>query len=116
MYQAKIYYDAVEDNYEEGEIGFVVNSWEDVLQADTQSELRNKVLDATYSKWEDLNDEQLNEYDWCTEYHTSYLANEDNQGDASESEVASWKQGKQKLYAINCHILITEVTEAKASL
>lgn len=115
MYKAIIHFDATEDDYEDGEIGGVVNSWEETLTAKTQSELRNKVLGATYSKWEDLDDDQMNEYDWCTEYHTSYLANEDNQGDASESEIEDWRQGKTRLFAITCQILVTEVTEAKAS-
>ena len=58
----------------------------------------------------------MNEYDWCTEYHAGYLANADNEGDASASEIEQWKQGKLKLWAIHCHILVTEVTETKASL
>jgi len=114
-YKAQIEFQAYEDDYNEGEGNFA-NSWNDTLTADTKSELRNKILEATHSKWSDLDDDQMNEYDWCTEYHTSYLANADNQGDASESEIAEWKKGKQVLYAINCHILVTEVTEKKASL
>jgi hypothetical protein len=115
MYKANIEYIAYEDSYEHGELD-QVNRWNEIIEADTQSELRNKILEATYSKWEDLDDEQMNEYDWCTEYHTSYLANEDNQGSASESEIEAWKRGELKLYAINCHICVTEVTEKKATL
>lgn len=115
-YQAKIDYDAYKDDYNEGQDLGCVNSWQETIAADTQSELRNKVLEATYSKWQDLDNEQLNEYDWCTEYHTSYLANADNEGEATPSEIEAWKQGKLDLYAINCHILVTEVTEQKASL
>jgi len=114
-YKARIEFTAYEDNYEHGE-GDYANSWSDTLTGDTRSELRNKILEETYSKWEDLDDCQANEYDWCTEYHASYLANEDNQGDATESETAEWKDGKIKLYAVHCHILVTEVTEKKASL
>lgn len=114
-YKAQIEFSAYEDDYNEGE-GEHVNTWHETLEADTQSELRNKVLEATYSKWEHLDDDQINEYDWCTEYHTSYLANAENQGDASKSDIEQWKKGELKLYAINCHILVTEVTETKASL
>lgn len=116
MYKAQIEFNAVEDNYQEGEIGQSWNNWTEELTADTQSELRNKILEATYSKWEDLDDEQMNEYDWCTEYHTSYLANAENVGDASKAEIEAWKLGKCRLWAVNCHILVTEVTEKKASL
>lgn len=116
QYKAKIYFQAVEDSYENGQELGVDNSWEETLYADTQSELRNKVLEATYSKWADIDDDQMNEYGWCTEYHTIYLANEDNQGDATSQEVEEWKQGKLKLWAITCHILVTKITEEKASL
>lgn len=115
-YKAHIEFTANEDNYEQGEISTGDNSWDETLYADTQAELRNKVLEATYSKWADLDDEQANGYDWCTEYHTSYLANADNQGDASESEIEAWKRGECRLWAINCHILVTQVNETKAIL
>lgn len=116
MYKATIYCTAEEDDYTDGQTNVVVNSWEEALTADTQSELRNKILDATYSKWEDLNDEQMNEYDWCTEYHTSYMTDEDNQGVVSDKELELWCKGKKTLYTVNCHILVTEVIEKKASL
>jgi len=116
MYKADIEYRAYEDNFTEGQDFDLVNSWNEVITADTASELRNKVLEATYSKWEDLDDDQMNEYDWCTEYHASYLANADNEGEATKAEIEAWKQGEIKLYAVNCHILVTEVTEQKASL
>ena len=116
MYKATIYYDVVEDDYNKGEVGDVVNSWTYELKADTQSELRNKILESTYSEWKDLNDEQMNEYDWCTEYHTSYMTDEFNDGQVSDRKIEKWKNGEVKLYAVNCHILVTEVTEKKASL
>lgn len=116
MYKAKIYFEAIEDDYKNGEIGGVVNHWTEQITALTQSGLRNKVLEATYSKWQDLDDEQMNEYGWCTEYHTSYLANEENEGEATQSEIKAWKKGKLQLFAINCHILVTEITEKKGTL
>jgi len=116
MYKATIYYDVVEDDYNKGEVGDVVNSWTYELKADTQSELRNKILESTYSEWKDLDDEQMNEYDWCTEYHTSYMTDEDNQGVVSDKELELWCKGKKTLYTVNCHILVTEVIEKKASL
>lgn len=115
-YKAEIEFLAYEDDYNEGEVSGIVNSWNQTITADTKANLRNEICDATYSKWEDIDGDQMNEYDHATEYHTSYLANEDNQGDASESEIEEWKKGELKLYAINCHILVTEVTEQKASL
>jgi len=116
MYKAEIEFIAVKDDYENGEELTADNVWYETLTADTQSELRNKILDITYSKWTDLNDEKINEYDWCTEYHTSYLANADNEGNATEREIKQWKQGELELWAINCHICVTEVLERKAEL
>lgn len=117
QYKAQIEFRATEDNFEEGIISSnPSNVWEETLYADTQSELRNKILEATYSQWADLNDEQINEYDWCTEYSTSYLANEANEGKATDAEYESWKLGKTRLWDVECHILVTKVTETKASL
>jgi len=117
-YKAQIEFMAYEDDYTEGE-GKNVANWDETIEADTQSELRNKVLDATYSKWEDLDDEQMNEYDWATEYHTGYPAIVESNGDimpASTYEIEQFKLGKETLLAVNCHILVTEVTEKKATL
>lgn len=116
MYKASIEFRANEDVYKDGENIETDNIWHEDIYADTQSELRNKVLEATYSKREDLDDEQINEYDFATEYHTSYLANADNEGEATAKEIELWKQGKCRLWAINCHILVTEVKESKAVL
>jgi hypothetical protein len=116
MYKAEIEYRAYEDVYEDGENIQCDNVWNETLVADTSGELREKVLDATYSRWQDLDGEQINEYDWCTEYHTSYLATEDNNGEASNTAVNLWRRGKLRLWAIHCHILVTEMTEQKASL
>ena len=116
MFKAEIEFSAYEDVFEDGENVSCDNTWFETITADTASELRNKVLEATYSRWQDLDDEQINEYDFATEYHTSYLANENNEGDASESEIEAWKRGELRLWSIHCHILVTEVTEKKSSL
>lgn len=116
MYQATIYFEAYEDDFEDGQSLVCDNSWEQTLTADTQSELRNKVLEATYTKWPDLDDEQMNEYEDATEYQTSYLTNAENYGEASENEILAWKQGNHKLWSVNCHILVSEVIKRKAEL
>lgn len=119
MYKAQIEFTAYEDVYEDGEQWQCDNLWNDTLTADTPEHLKELVLDATYSKWEEVNTEQINSYDWCTEYHTSYLAIEDNQmglTPPSTYEIDEWKQGREKLYSIHCHILVTKVTEEKAEL
>lgn len=113
-YQATIHFSAIEDDYEQGEIGGSVNDWIETIEADTTKELKEKVLQATYST--ELDDEQINDYSFATEYATSYLADENNEGDASPKQIEQWKLGKLKLYAINCHILVTEVSSQKASL
>lgn len=115
MYKANIYFNAIEDNYEDGEQEENSNSWDETFTAHTQSELRDKVLEATFSKWEDLDDEQISEYDHATEYSTIYLADEHNVTYAKPEQVEAWKRGELRLWAIHCHILVTEVTEKKAS-
>lgn len=116
QYKATIHFDAYEDSYEQGELDHV-NSWTDEIVKDTKGELQQAILDATYQDdFSTVDDEQMNDYDWCTEYHTTYLANEDNQGDASKQEIEQWKKGEIKLYAINCHILVTKITETKSAI
>lgn len=116
MYKAVIDFRAIEDSYTEGENLNADNSWVQTYTADTKSELRDKILEVTYSEWQYVDKEQINEYDWCTEYHTSYLANADNQGEATPQEIEAWKRGKCRLWSIDCHILVTEVIETKTSL
>lgn len=118
-YKAQIEFSAYVDDYEQGQQLDRVNTWDETIMAYTQEELRNKVLQSTYSKWEDLSDEQINEYEWCTEYHTSYIAINDSQlglVTPSDFEIDEWKKGKEKLYAVNCHILVSKITEEKATL
>ena len=116
MYKANIEYRANEDIYEDGEQFEAVNVWDETLQAETKAKLRELIEAYTYTKWEDVDKEQRNGYDFATEYSTSYLANGANEGEATPSEIEAWKQGKCRLWAINCHILITKVREKKASL
>ena len=115
MYKAQIEFTAYLEDYKNGQLE-QVNNWQQEIVAKSQTELKEMVLGATYSNWEKLDDDQINEYDLCTEYHASYLANEENQGDASKTEIELWKADKLKLYSIECHILISEITETKASL
>ena len=116
-YKAIIFYTAYVDDYEQGQEFECVNSWDDTIIADTKEELKAKILEATYTpSWDLVDDDQMNGYEHAYEYHTSYLADEENEGDATEEQIEEWKQGKLKLYAINCQVLVTEVTESKAIL
>ena len=115
-YKAQIEFISREDDYQEGELLETSSSWNETLIADTKEKLRERISEITYSKWENISDEQINEYDWCTEYHADYLANEDNNGEASEREIEQWKLGKIKLYGVSCHILVTQITEKKTTL
>lgn len=116
-YKANIEFTAYKDDYTEGEDITAVNSWYETLEANTKDELKQKILDATYTdKWENVSDEQINEYEHATEYFTEYTANGENDGNASASEIEQWKKGELDLYAIHCHILVTEAIEQKTVL
>lgn len=114
MYKAVIYFEAYEDSYEDGEIGNIANHWDETLTAKTKKELRELIEKATYNEWKNIEHEDINEYPKASEYWTSYLADEDNQGDAYPSQIEEWKAGKLRLWAIRCHILVSKVTETKA--
>jgi hypothetical protein len=117
QYKAQIEYTAIEDNYDDGEIGDFVNNWHEDIIRDSREMLKQAVIEATYqSDFSTIDDDQMNNYEWCTEYQTSYLANGENEGEATSSEIEAWKKGKLTLYAINCHILVTKITEAKGKL
>lgn len=117
MYQATIYFTAELDNYERGVTGNIVNEWQDTLTASTKKELKEKILSVTYtSNWEDVDDEQLNEYEDATEYSTSYMTNADNDGEATKSELEQFKAGTLDLYVIECHILVSQTVQTKATL
>ena len=116
MYHAKIDYTATPNSYENGEIGYPVNIWHEELTAETSTELREKVLTATYSKWEDVSEEQINEYQDCTEYAANYMTDDENQVEATASQLEKFKAGTLDLYLVDCHIRVFETTNTKATL
>lgn len=117
MFKARILYSMIEDEYERGEIGPVMADWVDTITADTVAQLKTKVMEATHSpNWDDFSDEQINDYEFATEYVTSYLTSVDDYGAVSQDELERWELGKLKLFSVVCHILVSEITEKKATL
>lgn len=115
-YKAVIYFHANKDNYTAGQALETDNAWSLTIAANTTDELKEQIAEATYSKWDDIFRNDINEYDDASEYWTSYMADADNIGDASQAQIDEWKQDKLELWAVNCHILVSEVTETKAIL
>jgi hypothetical protein len=117
MYKATIQFDSYLDNYESGQIGNSCNQWETDLTAKTTEELKAKILIETYqTDWRDVEHDDINEYEQWSEYHTSYMTNVNNEGEATEAELEKWREGKLELYSVDCHILVSKVTEEKAVL
>ena len=117
MYQATICFTAYLDNYERGVTGNIVNEWQDTLTSSTKKELKEKILNVTYtSNWEDVDDEQINDYKDATEYRAYYMTNVDNDGEATKSELEQFKAGTLDLYVIECHILVSQTIQTKATL
>lgn len=116
MYQAIIHYTTEEDIYSSGCTGKIGTDWTDKLEAATPEELRSIVEDNVYSKREDWGDDQINDYEDATEYWADYLANADNMGEATPTEIENWKQGKQRLWLVSCHILVSQITKQAATL
>lgn len=114
QYKARIDFRQVVDDYEQGELDGYMR-WETTLTARTSQGLRTLVLAETYSAWEDLDDDQMNDYDWCTEYQTSYQADKDGVPPSAEDREL-WKAGKLELYAVRCHIFVTRIVESKGKL
>ena len=113
MYKAVIYFDTEEDDYNEGLNGKSGTSWVDSFESSTKEGLREQITDAVYCDWKDVMQDNANEYENQTEYWADYLANENNEGEATPQEVKQWKDGNLKLWSVRCHILVSEVKESK---
>lgn len=112
-YKATIYCCTEVDSYEHGLTGEMGNSWDRVIIKSNFNQLIEEVADYVYAKSpSELEFKDINEYEDCSEAWFNYLANEDNY-QASESEIGRWKRGEIKLWNVNCHILITQVIEKK---
>ena len=119
MYQAKIFFEAYEDTLENGETNEdVANYWDETFTADSAEQLKQLIVEATYTEWKDIEHEDANGYPTRSEYWTNYPTSEDNQGKATEREVRLWKEGKSRLWSIHCHILVSKISlsETKAVL
>lgn len=116
MYKADIYFDAIEDNYKDGENVNPDNWWKDTLTAVTTEELKTKIEEATYTKWSDIDFDDFNDTDTAICYIASYYTNEDNEGEASDAECELFKQGKKRLWSVHCRIMVSKVTESKVEL
>lgn len=114
MYKARILTEVYEDDYKQGELD-QVNSWQEVIEEKTKAELKEKIAYLTDCQWSDITQEDINDYDNWTEYWTDTLVNNDNLK-PSEFEVKKWQAGKIKLYVQRHHILVSELSEKKASL
>jgi len=115
MYEATIYFDTYEDSFENGEMD-KGTSWVEKLEGKTIDELKEAICDITYCKAGDLYLDNCNDYDYANEYFVSYLANERNEGLATEKEVKAWQKGKYRLWSVCCHILVSEITRKPAEL
>lgn len=115
-YEVTIIFEAYEDSYEEGEIGGLSNEWTLTLAANTPEELQEQICDATYTDWKYIDRDENNDTEEATAYATSYLANADNDGDATNTELAEWREGKTRLWAIHCNIFVSKVSKEKVTL
>lgn len=115
-YKAVIYSEAFKDDYTKGESDHRDNSWEITLERDTPEELKEAICNETYSLWADIMHDDVNEYDEQSEYWASYMTNKENIGEANEEELSLFRKGKLQLWAVNCHILVSKITESKVIL
>lgn len=116
MYRARIYYTTTEDNWNEGLLSEASGiEWQDEVLAKTKEGLKQELLEVMPIDWNDIRHEDINEYDHASEYWASWLVNE-NSYEASNQELKAWKQGKERLWLCDAHILVSKVTETKATL
>jgi hypothetical protein len=112
-YKAVIFYNSEVDDFNEGITGEYGNSWIFKLEAKSFRELMEEVcLYVNADSPSDLYFDDINEYKDASEAWFDYHANEENY-EASQTEIELWKQGKKKLWNVSCHIIISEVSEKK---
>lgn len=105
MYKVKMYFQAVKDDYEQGETSEYGASWEEVKEYETLEDVKEFVKDNTYSGYEYIEFDEFNDY-----YITSYMTNDDNEGEMLEEEVKQWKNGKINGWRVSIDIIIEEYT------
>jgi hypothetical protein len=115
MYQATIYFETEENTFEQGCTGKPGTSWTEKQESESLWVLRAWVLDCTYSQFEDINQESSNGYPDATEYWANYIADADN-NKATPEQVEAWKKGKERLWLVTCHILVSEIIKNPATL
>lgn len=116
MYQAHIFFESYEDKWDEGETGKIANSWDYTLSGSTKEGLKSLICEATFSKWDEMEHADLNDYPDSCEHFASYYADENNVGQATKDQIEQWKAGKLRLWSVNCHILVSEITKTKSEL
>ncbi len=116
MYKASILFESAPSSYEHGEDTEISNNWEDSAEFKTKDELKKWICEQCYTDWDLINHDDANEYDWASEYWAGYMTDEQNMGEASKTQLEQWEAGKLALWAVHCHILVSEVTKTKAVL
>lgn len=114
-YQAVIYANVYEDDFEQGELD-EVNFWTQTLNANSPKELLENISDyMSRDAFAEMYQDNINEYDFGSEYWTDDLVDADNNY-ATPEQIKQWKEGKLTLYATRYHIVVSEVTEKQATL
>lgn len=115
-YKATIHLECFEDSFSEGEIGSSASNWTEEFECETKAELREKICEVTYSKWEDILHEDMGNSENASEYWASYLTDEANNGEARQDQIELWKKGELRLWSCQCHILVSEVETIPTTL
>jgi len=117
-FKAKIHYDVYEDSYTEGE-GSHVNYYNDVIHGDTLEDLLDEVASVLDCTVEDLLFDNINDYDWASEFWWLFMCDADNNIVSAENDPELFKQFEKdevQLYVTHCHILVSKVTETPLDL
>ncbi len=117
-FKAKIHYDVYKDSYTEGE-GSHVNYYNDDFYGDTLEDLLDEVASVLNCTVEDLLFDNINDYDWASEFWWSFMCDVDNNIVSAENDPELFKQFEKdevQLYVTHCHILVSKVTETPLDL
>lgn len=118
LVRSKAFVDVAEDDYEQGEVGGYINSWDFDVRGEYTSiqQLINAIAEESYVFSKNLDDYSF--YDGTL--HTSAMVNNDNM-EPGEYEYEAWKNGEETLYVADMRLnlevgSVHEMTDDEAKM
>ena len=105
IYKVEITFLANKDDFENGYTGEYGTEWQESKEFTTLKEVKQFVKDNTYSGYKYIEYDEFNK-----NYRTSYLTDDNNQGEMYKTDVEKWKRGEINGWSVDCEITVKKYT------